>query len=128
MDVYDLSAAAVGRMIPVNLATLNEEPDSPIGYFDFHGCMCGVASYVGQPPWEFHGGGDELLHVLAGACDLTILVDGAEETRSLHAGDVVLVPKGCWHRSRAANGVTLLFMTPQEGGKHSWSDPREPQQ
>jgi len=127
MDVYDLSAAAVGRMVPVDLANLNEEPDSPIGYFDFHGCICGVASYVGQPPWELHNGGDELLHVLAGGVELTIRIDGAEETRSLHAGDVVLVPKGCWHRSHAADGVTLIFMTPREGGKHSWSDPREQQ-
>jgi mannose-6-phosphate isomerase-like protein (cupin superfamily) len=127
VDAYDLSAGAVSRMMPADLATLNEEPPSPIGYFDFHGCLCGVASYVGQPPWELHNGGDELLHVLAGACDLTVLLGDAEETRSLHAGDVVLVPKGCWHRSHAANGVTLLFMTPRESGKHSWGDPREVQ-
>jgi mannose-6-phosphate isomerase-like protein (cupin superfamily) len=128
MDVYDLSAPAVSGMVPVDLAVLNEEPPSPIGYFDFHGCLCGVASFVGQPPWELHNGGDELLHVLAGACELTILADGAEETRSLRPGDVVLVPKGRWHRSHAADGVTLLFMTPRRGGKHSWSDPREQQQ
>jgi mannose-6-phosphate isomerase-like protein (cupin superfamily) len=127
VNVYDLSEAAVSRMVPVDLATLNKEPDSPIGRFDFHGCSCGIASYVGQPPWELHNGGDELLHVLAGAVEMTVLIDGAEETRSLRAGDVVLVPKGRWHRSRAADGVTLLFMTPREGGAHSWSDPRERQ-
>ncbi len=127
MNVYDLSVAAVSRMVPVDLATLNEEPGSPIGRFDFHGCICGVASYVGQPPWELHNGGDEFIHVLAGAVKLTILANGAEETRALRAGDVVLVPKGCWHRSHAADGVTLLHMTPREGGAHSWTDPREQQ-
>jgi mannose-6-phosphate isomerase-like protein (cupin superfamily) len=122
MDVYQLSSAAVARMTPVDLATLQGEPPSPIGNFDFHGCVCGVASFIGQPPWELHDG-DELLHVLAGESVLTVLSDGKEETRVLRQGDVVLVPHGCWHRSHAATGVTLLFMTPREG-KHSWDDPR----
>ena len=82
MRVYELNAAAVGRMTPVDLATLDREPDSPIGYFDFHGCTCGVASFVGQPPWELHTVGDELLHVLAGESVLTVLRDGDEESAS----------------------------------------------
>jgi mannose-6-phosphate isomerase-like protein (cupin superfamily) len=114
-------------MIPVDLATLDSEPPSPIGHFDFHGCTCGVASFVGQPPWELHTGGDELLHILAGESRLTVLRDGAEETRLLREGDMVLVPQGCWHRNHAANGVTMLFMTPSEGGDHSWEDPRQRQ-
>lgn len=124
MNVYDLSANAVGRMVPVDLATLEDEPPSPIGHFDFHGCICGIASFIGQPPWELHDGGAEMLHILAGQCELTILSGGSEESRSLHEGDVVLVPQGCWHRSHAKTGVTMLFMTPREGGRHSWEDPR----
>ena len=123
MNVYELSAAAVARMVPVDLATLDREPDSPIGHFDFHGCTCGVASFVGQPPWELHDGGDELLHILAGECDLRLRRDGVEEARHLRQGDVVLVPQGCWHRTNAPTGVTMLFMTPRDGGKHSWEDP-----
>jgi len=127
MNVYDLSDAAVGRMTPVDLAGLDKAPRSPIGHFDFHGCVCGVASFVGQPPWELHNGGDELLHVLAGETWLTVLSNGAEETRLLRKGDVALVPSGCWHRNHAATGVTLLFMTPREDGEHhSWDDPRRP--
>jgi mannose-6-phosphate isomerase-like protein (cupin superfamily) len=124
VNVYELSADAVGRMIPVDLATLEDEPPSPIGHFDFHGCICGVASFVGQPPWELHNGGDELLHILAGECDLTVLTNGEEESRRLRQGDVAIVPQGCWHRNHAATGVTMLFMTPREGGDHSWEDPR----
>jgi mannose-6-phosphate isomerase-like protein (cupin superfamily) len=111
-------------MAPVDLATVTEEPPSPIGRFEFHGCICGVASFSGQPPWELHTGGDELLHILAGDCELTVLVEEAEVVRTLHQGDVVLVPRGCWHRSRATKGVTMFTMTPQEGGAHSWDDPR----
>ena len=36
-----------------------------------------------------------------------------ETLRNLRAGDLVVVPKGCWHRNDAPGGVTILFMTPQ---------------
>jgi mannose-6-phosphate isomerase-like protein (cupin superfamily) len=111
-------------MIPVDIASLEKEPKSPIGHFDSHGCVCGVASFIGQPPWELHNGGDELLHVLSGETRLTVRSNGAEETRLLHEGDVALVPSGCWHRNHSAMGVTLLFMTPREGNEHSWDNPR----
>lgn len=124
MDVYELNAAAVARMTPADLATLGREPESPIGHFDFHGCVCGVASFIGQPPWELHTVGDELLHVLAGETVLTVLHNGEEEERRLRPGDVAIVPEGCWHRNNAAAGVTIFHMTPREGGAHSWEDPR----
>ena len=124
MQVYELSAAAVARMVPVDLATLEGEPPSPIGNFEFNGCACGVASFVGQPPWELHNGGDELLHILAGQCELTVLSKETEEIRLLKAGDIVLVPQGCWHRSQTSTGVAMLFMTPREGSEHAWEDPR----
>ena len=126
MNVYELSEDAIARMVPVDLATLDHEPESQIGHFDFHGCVCGVASFIGQPPWEFHGGGDELIHVLSGESELTLLANGAEESRLLRKGDVAIVPQGCWHRNRAVEGVTMLFMTPREGGQHSWTAPRSP--
>ena len=123
MDVFDLSPGAVERMERVDLATVEEEPASPIGHFDFHGCVCGVASFIGQPPWEWHDD-DEFLHILAGESELTIRHRETEETRTLHAGDVALVPRRCWHRNHAREGVTMLFMTPRDGGRHSWDEPR----
>ncbi len=122
MDVFDLSIDALDRMERVDLANAEEEPSSPIGHFDFHGCVCGVASFTGRPPWEWHDD-DELLHVLAGESELTIRKGAAEETRTLRAGDLALVPRGCWHRNNAREGVTMLFMTPREGGRHAWNDP-----
>jgi hypothetical protein len=124
MEVHDLSAEAIGRMARVDLATLDRRPESPIGGFVFHGCDCGVANFIGQPPWELHTIGDELIHVLAGETVLTVLRDGGEESRVLRAGDLVLVPEGCWRRNNAVAGVTLFHMTPREGGDHSWDDPR----
>jgi mannose-6-phosphate isomerase-like protein (cupin superfamily) len=121
--VHDLSPDAVSRMIPVDLATVTEEPPSPIGHFDFHDCLCGIGSFVGRPPWELHTAGDELLLVLAGECQLTVRDVGGEISRTLCTGDLVIVPKGCWHSNDAPDGVTILFMTPHEGNRHSWDDP-----
>ena len=114
MIVHDLSTDAVIKMIRSDLAGATEEPPSQIEPFDFHGCTCGVASFIGRPPREFHSSDDELLHVLAGSSQLV---------RTLRAGDLVIIPKGCWHRNEAPEGVTMLHMTPREGGHHSWVDP-----
>jgi len=125
MIVHDLGAESVARMTPVDLTTAEGEPPSPIGYFDFHGCTCGVGSFSGRPPWELHIAGDELLHILAGESELTVLEPGGPVTRRLVAGDLVVVPQGCWHRNDAPNGVTMLFMTPTEANRHSFGDPRQ---
>jgi mannose-6-phosphate isomerase-like protein (cupin superfamily) len=125
--VHNPSADALRGMTPVDLATVTSEPPSPIGTFDFHGCICGIGSFSGQPPWELHTGGDELLHILGGECDLTFLEPDGEVTRKLHEGDLVIVPQGCWHSNDAPNGVTMLFMTPSEGNRHSVNDPRTKQ-
>jgi uncharacterized cupin superfamily protein len=123
ITIRDLSPEAVAAMIPVDLATAAEEPPSAVDPFEFHGCQCGVAAFKGRPPWELHTGGDELLHILAGASRLTMRLPGGEAIRDLRAGDMAIVPKGCWHFNDAQNGVTMLYMTPIEGNQHSWDDP-----
>ena len=123
MIVHDLSPEAVDEMQRVDLATVTEEPPSPIGFFDFHDCICGVGSFVGRPPWERHTAGDELLHILSGECELTIRGEDRDATRKLRAGDLVIVPKDRWHSNDAPDGVTMFFMTPRDGNRHSWDDP-----
>jgi mannose-6-phosphate isomerase-like protein (cupin superfamily) len=117
--VHDLSPDAVSKMVPVDLSNASEEPPSPIGYFDFHDCMCGVGSFVGRPPWELHPAGDELLYILAGECELTVRSNTQEIARTLRTGDLVIVPQHCWHNNDAPKGVTMFFMTPREGNQHS---------
>jgi uncharacterized cupin superfamily protein len=124
MIIRDLSSAAVGRMVPVDLATVSEEPPSPIGTFAFHDCVVGVGSFSGRPPWELHASGDELLHILAGESELTVLEDGGPVTRWLRTGDLAVVPRNCWHSNNAPEGVVMLYMTPSGGNRHSWEDPR----
>jgi|SRR5579862_3922045 len=123
MIVHDLSADTVKRMVRVDLQKVTEEPPSQIGTFDFHGCTCGVTSFTGRPPWEWHKE-DELLHILAGETELTVLEAEGATSRHLHAGDLAIVPHGCWHNNDAPNGVTMLWITPSKGSRHSWKDPR----
>lgn len=121
--VRNLSASAVASWPTVDLAQVSEEPASAIDTFDFHGCHCAAASFKGSPPWELHTAGDELLYILAGSTCLTVREPDGEKRHSLRAGDLAVVPRGCWHRNDARTGVTLLFMTPREGNQHSWDDP-----
>ena len=124
MIVHDLSLEAVLGMVQVDLATLDEEPDSTIGQFPFNNCLCGVAAFRGRPPWEHHPAGDELLLVLSGESELTVL-EGEEETvQLLGSGQLAIVPQGCWHSNNAREGVTMLYLTPAQGNEHSWDDPR----
>lgn len=91
----------------------------------FNQCMVGLVRYSGQPPWERHPGGDELLHVLEGEIDLTVLTDSDPVHETVRAGSVCVVPRGLWHRTLARSAVTLLYMTPAKGNKHSFAeDPR----
>jgi len=121
--VHHLGPDAVSNMIRVDLATVKEEPPSPIGHFDFHGCTCGIGSFAGRPPWELHTAGDELLHILAGECRLTVRETEGDVSVALRAGDLVIVPQGCWHSNDAPEGVTMLYMTPSDGNRHSWDVP-----
>jgi quercetin dioxygenase-like cupin family protein len=125
VKVHNVGPDVVNSMARVDLATVDEEPASLIGRFDFNLSQCGVASFTGSPPWELHPEGDELLHILSGECRLTLRNGGSEETCTLKQGDITVVPRGCWHRNFSPDGVTMLYMTPKEGNQHSWTDPKE---
>lgn len=123
LSVYDLDPETIAKMAQVDLAGLSAEPESPIGNFSFNGCTGGVAAFKGRPPWEFHGEGDELLLILAGKSDLTVLEGGDRTIRTLLPGQVAVVPRGHWHSNDAPDGVTMLWITPSEGNEHSWDEP-----
>jgi mannose-6-phosphate isomerase-like protein (cupin superfamily) len=121
--VRDLCARTVAAWPTVDLAHATEQPPSPIEPFPFRGCTCAAASFRGSPPWELHTEGDELIYILAGSTSLTLRGPEGETPLNLRTGDLVVVPKGCWHRNDAPWGVTILHITPSEGNQHSWQDP-----
>jgi len=81
-----------------------------------------TGSFRGDSPWERHPKGDELVHVLKGATELTILLDDGPTVLTMTAGMLTVVPQGRWHRFHAPDGVTVLTVTPQPT-EHTTKDP-----
>lgn len=83
-----------------------------------------AGSFSGESAWERHGKGDELVQVLDGRATLTVLTDDGPQTLELAAGMLAVVPRGCWHRFHAPEGVSLLTATPQPTDHSTAEDPR----
>jgi quercetin dioxygenase-like cupin family protein len=82
---------------------------------------------VGQrSPWERHPEGEELLHVLEGAVEVTLLLDSGPVSRRLDAGSIFVVPRGVWHAHTALAATVEFGATPdQSHSEHSTAaDPR----
>ncbi|MEO1064080.1 MAG: cupin domain-containing protein [Actinomycetota bacterium] len=69
--------------------------------------------YAGQSEWERHGAGDEIVMVLEGATTMTMLVDGVEHELALGPMQLVVVPRGTWHRFVTPTGAKIVTVTPQ---------------
>lgn len=105
------TAASDGPEVAAAFATLAETETG--GVF--------AGSFSGTSAWERHPVGDELVQVLAGAARLTIVQQDEPHILDIKAGMLTVVPRGCWHRFEAPDGVTVLTMTPQPT-EHSTAD------
>src|SRR5262245_1505199 len=84
-----------------------------------------VTKFAGLAPWERHPDGDELIVVLEGGGDITVLTENGPVTSELRPGMLFVCPKGLWHRANAQPAMVALYVTPLGGGEHSWAaDPR----
>ncbi len=90
--------------------------------YDTGGVFTG--SYSGDSPWERHTMGDEMVHILKGQTEMTILSDVGQQILHLKEGMLIIVPKGLWHRFHAPDGVTVLSITPQPTEHSTQVDPR----
>jgi mannose-6-phosphate isomerase-like protein (cupin superfamily) len=87
--------------------------------------VVGAVRFSERSPWERHPSGDELLYVIDGELELSILAPEGRVEVTLQAGSVFIVPQGLWHRSRPRGAVSMLFVTPTRDGEDSWAeDPR----
>ncbi len=84
-----------------------------------------AGSFDGESPWERHTKGDELVHILAGKTQLTLLSDVGPQVLEMTAGMLAVVPQGCWHRFHAPGVVTVLTVTPQPSDHSTAEDPRQ---
>jgi quercetin dioxygenase-like cupin family protein len=77
----------------------------------------------GSGPWELHPDADELLHVIEGRLEVTVLTDNEANTATVDAGCFVVVPRGHWHHVAGRPTVALLAVSPRT--EVSYGDPRE---
>jgi mannose-6-phosphate isomerase-like protein (cupin superfamily) len=72
-----------------------------------------VSYYSGSSEWERHPQGDELVMVLGGETTIVLLMDTVEERFSLTENDLIIVPKGVWHRFEGSRQLKAMTITPQ---------------
>jgi mannose-6-phosphate isomerase-like protein (cupin superfamily) len=82
----------------------------------------GVFRFSGSGPWERHPDGDELIVVLEGGGEITVLGEGEPVRAELRPGRLFVCPRGLWHRPVATPSMTALYVTPLTGSEHSWAD------
>lgn len=114
-ELHDLPALVVTR------DTTEAEAAAAIRAFgSLNGCLLGVTRFEGLTPWELHPDTDELLYVVEGAVEVTVLVDEGLVVTAVPAGSVFVVPRGRWHRQEAREHAALLFAT--GATDISWAD------
>jgi len=84
--------------------------------------LLGVMRFSGTTPWERHPDGDELLHVLDGEVDVTVLTDDGPVAVVVPAGSLFVCPRGLWHRQTPRAAATVFFATPTATSEASWAD------
>lgn len=72
-----------------------------------------VGHWAGTSEWERHGAGDEIVMVIDGATTISFLTDDGEVSAPLGPNDLVVVPRGIWHRFETPEQVKLMSVTPQ---------------
>jgi mannose-6-phosphate isomerase-like protein (cupin superfamily) len=84
----------------------------------------GSASIGQRSPWERHPEGQELLHVLEGGVEVTLLLDSGPVTTRLDAGSIFVVPTGVWHSHTPLVATIELGATPGKSEHSTAADPR----
>ncbi len=128
VKAVDIEATLAG--LPVlrerGAGTPEDEVDAAFATLaDFRDGGIFAGSFVGESPWERHGKGDELVHILSGKTTLTVLTDDGPQVLEMKGGMLAVVPQGCWHRFHAPDGVTVLTATPRPTDHSTAEDPRE---
>ena len=81
-----------------------------------------VVKFIGKYPFHKHDTTDDFFYVLEG--EMIMDIEG-EESRTIKAGELFVVPKGVVHRPRAEAEVKVLLIEPK-GEPNSGDSSREP--
>ncbi|QNK03658.1 cupin domain-containing protein [Dyella telluris] len=81
-----------------------------------------VSYYSGSSEWERHPNGDEVVMVLEGTTTVILLGNAGEERFSLVEQELIVIPKGVWHRFEGSDRLKVMTITPQPT-EHSLDTP-----
>jgi quercetin dioxygenase-like cupin family protein len=123
VKAHDLRAALAGTTLG-RVTTAEEDAAAFPRLAAFNDGAVYVGRFSGETPWERHPGADELLYVLEGETELTLLAEDGPVRVRVRAGSAFVVPRGLWHRQLAPGGVTLLAATPDDSEVSAADDPR----
>ena len=124
MKVHDIKAI-LGGLGPVGEVKTEEEDAAAfpqLATYDGGGVYVGRFA-GGSGPWECPPDADELLHVLEGRLEVTVVTGNDASTVAVNAGCFVVVPRGHWHHVAGRPTVALLAVSPRT--EVSYGDPRE---
>jgi mannose-6-phosphate isomerase-like protein (cupin superfamily) len=124
MQVHDARATLAAA--PVLDVTANPSRDQvsstlrTFGHLDSY--TISGRRFRGTSPWELHPTEDELLYVIDGEMEVTLLGDDGPFTVSLASGCLFVVPKGTWHRQFARETVMSWGVTATQSDQISFAD------
>jgi quercetin dioxygenase-like cupin family protein len=70
-----------------------------------------IGEYEGESPWEMHPEGEELSVVLHGSVDFILELADRVHTVPVTAGEILVIPRGIWHRQVSHGQVRSLGAT-----------------
>jgi len=71
-----------------------------------------LGHYTGSSEWERHQNGDEVVLAIEGTTTVILLVDQEEQRVRLGPGELIVVPKGVWHRFEGSTSLKVMTVTP----------------
>ncbi len=81
-----------------------------------------VVKFIGEYPFHKHDTTDDFFYVLEG--EMIMDIEG-ESSKTVKAGELIVVPKGVVHRPRAKSEVRVLLIEPK-GEPNSGDSSQEP--
>ena len=78
--------------------------------------------FRGTSPWELHPQEDELLYIVDGEMEVTLLGEEGSTTVTLGPGCLFVVPKATWHQQYARETVMSWGVTATHADQISFAD------
>jgi len=122
IEPHNIRAALRGKRKITSRMTYKEFRAACPKLASFDGGVITVGRFAAQSPWERHLDGDELLHILDGKIEVTLLTDNGSAHVAVGAGSIFVVPRGVWHRQTPRPVATVLSALPTDHGPVSFAD------